>query len=308
MDICDRGSDGICICCGGEIVHKPGLTSEFLSKRAWGGGVEWSNINKCKVCGFAFHSRGLSGREITQYYMNYRDDTYFEERHASEFFYTRRVHDELELQLASQERRDSLKKYLITHSALPGDLSASLSILDFGGGSGRLITELPGQKYVYDVSGQTPAPNVTGLTNYNLAKMRFGLVICAQMLEHATDPFDVINVLYSYVIPGGYLYIEVPYNETWVDFSGNGRVRTCLLHLAKRYPLINIMLDTYGTAFRVKFNILPPLAYVPVREHLNYFTPQSLMRLGLRTGGSVRDVSRQEHLGTVMLLQKGLSQ
>jgi SAM-dependent methyltransferase len=178
------------------------------------------------------------------------------------------------------------------------------SVLDFAGGKGRLVQDFAGKKYVYDVSGELAVDGVTSLSEADLIDMSFDLVVCAQMLEHATDPLETLKRLLGLVRPGGHLYIEVPYNETWKDFSFDGKIRTLLLKLAMRSSWFNILLDSYGTVFRVKFKILPPLAFVPVREHLNYFTPQSFIELGNKIGGQVVDASRQELLGTVLLLRK----
>jgi SAM-dependent methyltransferase len=304
VNVKNRGEDGACLCCGEELHRKLSLTSEFISKRAWGGEIEYSYINKCKNCGFAFHSRGLSDEEISKYYLNYRDEQYFTNRNYSEFFYTRKAHEELDDQLGGLTRRSALKHYLDSFRVLSSEAKLDFTILDYGGGTGRLIKDLPGQKYVYDVSGEQPVSSVTGISENQFKSRGFNLVVCAQMLEHATDPILVIQQLFDRVLNGGFLYIEVPYDETWIDYSGDGVIRNSVLSLAKRNRLFNILLDVYGTTFRVKFKILPPFAYVPVREHLQYFTPKSLACLASKIGGKVVDVSRIDDLGTVLLLQK----
>jgi SAM-dependent methyltransferase len=246
----------------------------------------------------------LSQEEIQSYYKSYRDENYFLGRNASESFYTRRVHNELERQMGSEERRVALANYLNQKGVSVFQGSEDKSILDFAGGTGRLISDLPGNKYVFDVSGESPALGVSSITQDMLSATRFDLVVCAQMIEHATDPRSQVEDLYSLVKPGGYLYIEVPYNETWRDYSFPGLLRDALLSLAKRFEWFNILWDIYGTAFRVKFKVLPPLAFVPVREHLNYFTPKALVALGESVGGQVVDAARIENLGTTLLIRK----
>jgi SAM-dependent methyltransferase len=280
------------------------LTSKFLSKRAWDGPIELSRTNKCSYCGFAFHARGLSESEVSNYYSNYRDEKYFVDRNSCEPFYTRRAHDELESHLGGKLRREALIRYLGQTIEAVSQSIDDFSVLDFAGGKGRLVQDFAGKKYVYDVSGELAVDGVTSLSEADLIDMSFDLVVCAQMLEHATDPLETLKRLLGLVRPGGHLYIEVPYNETWKDFSFDGKIRTLLLKLAMRSSWFNILLDSYGTVFRVKFKILPPLAFVPVREHLNYFTPQSFIELGNKIGGQVVDASRQELLGTVLLLRK----
>jgi SAM-dependent methyltransferase len=266
--------------------------------------VEWSRTNKCQACGFAFHARGLSEIEITNYYSGYRDENYFLGRNACELFYTRKLHDELDLNLGSKLRRAALRNYITANTDIFSPAADSCSTLDFGGGKGRLVEDFAGKKFVYDVSGESPVDGVTSLTEADLFNMSFDLVVCAQMLEHATDPLATAKRVYDLVKPGGVLYIEVPYNETWKDFSCDGKIRTWFLKLAKNHNWFNVLLDSYGTLFRVKFKILPPLGYVPVREHLNYFSIQSFLELSKKLDAKVLDASRKELLGTVLLLKK----
>ena len=136
MDYKDRGRDGLCLCCGGITAKQTTLTSKFFSMRAWGGGIEWSNTSQCPRCGFAFHGRGLSQEEIQSYYKSYRDENYFLGRNASEPFYTRRVHNELERQMGSEERRVALANYLNQKGVSVFQGPEDKSILDFAGGTG----------------------------------------------------------------------------------------------------------------------------------------------------------------------------
>jgi SAM-dependent methyltransferase len=304
MDVLDRAKEGRCLCCLADVKTQPTLTSAFLSHRAWGGGVEWSSTSKCTECGFAFHGRGLRADEVASYYRGYRDEEYFRSRNSYEPFYTRKVHDTLDDQMGGPQRRAALRNYLSRFSIASAGQANEIKILDYGGGKGRLISELAGRKFVYDLSGEAPVSGVVGIPESVLHSERFDLVVCAQMIEHATDPFAVATELMGLLKPGGHLYIEVPYDETWRDLSLDGWLRLQVLALAKKSRSFNTAWDIYGTAFRVKMKVLPPLAFVPVREHLNYFTPESLSALGKRAGGDVVDASRVALLGTTLLLRK----
>lgn len=304
LNILNRAERGRCLCCEGEIETQPTLTSAFLSERAWGGSVELSTTSRCSSCGFAFHGRGLSPQEVSNYYSGYRDGDYFLRRNHYEPFYTRSVHDSLEEQMGSALRREALASYLRLHGGLADQPNSSFDILDYGGGTGRLVTNLPGRKFVHDLSGESPVDGVIPVAASALRTSAFDLVVCAQMLEHATDPRATAEELLRLVKPGGHLYVEVPYDETWHDWSMDGRLRKILLSAAMKSRRFNTLLDIYGTAFRVKLKVLPPLAFVPVREHLNYFAPASLRALGTCIGGKVVDAARVELLGTTLLLKK----
>ena len=303
LNVVKRESSGSCLCCESSIVSQLTLTSEFLSRRAWGGAPEWSTTSNCVKCGFSFHGRGLTEIEVNNYYLNYRDWRYYVDRNKSEPFYTRKVHLKTDESLGSKERRDALESYLRLNGVLPSDLPNEFLILDYAGGQGRLIQDLIGKKFVFDVSEEIPVANVNLISKEELNSLSFDLVVCAQMLEHASDPQAVIKDLFGLVKTNGYLYVEVPYNETWKDFAKNGHTRRAVLNFARKYRWFNIFLDAYGTFFRVHFKILPPFAYVPVREHLNYFTPKSLEALCLVTGGQLVSAGRIPKLGTVLLIQ-----
>ena len=204
--------------------------------------------------------------------------------------------------MGSQERRDALAAYLSRHGVVLGGDAAAL---DYAGGTGRLISDLGGKRYVFDISGETPAPGVTPISERDLEAMRFDLIVCAQMIEHASDPLAIAEMLYGLTKPGGYVYIEVPYDETWRDFSCSGALRSAVLAFAKRWRTFNVLWDIYGTAFRVKLKVLPPFSFVPVREHLNYFRPESMSALGRALGAEVLDASRIPLLGTTLLIRRG---
>lgn len=259
----------------------------------------------CGSCGLVFHSRGLSEVEALNYYDGYRDADYFARRNAHEFFYTKKRHDALDEQLGSSERKTALERYLKQHGAL-NSAHEENTILDYAGGTGELVRELAGEKYVYDISGDTPVAGVTAVSRTDCESLCFSLIVAAQFLEHVTDPKEVLAAMLRLVRPGGFLYIEVPDNETFWDASGDNAVRNRLITIAQRSNSLNALLDAYGTFFRVAMRILPPFAYVPVREHLQYFTLTSLRSLAEAFAGvAVVDVSRVELLGNVMILKRG---
>jgi len=159
--------------------------TDVTSKRAWGGDVEYTSTYMCGSCGFAFHGRGLSELEVRNYYSGYRDDEYYAERHNYEPFYTRAVHDAVDSFLGGEPRRNALIE-LFNNNCIPE--IQNRRILDFGGGSGRLIQNMVGDKYVYDVSGESPVDGVTQLSKKEVSDSKFDILVCAQVLEHATDP------------------------------------------------------------------------------------------------------------------------
>jgi SAM-dependent methyltransferase len=300
----DRGANGRCLCCTFSVCGKETLISKFIAQRALRADVERTKTYRCRNCGFAFHGRGLTSEEAKNYYTNYRDAEYFRHRNHCEPLYTLGHHNRLEAHVRSAERRAKLQQYLNQNVFPAFDELEEVKILDYAGGDGHLVADLPYEKYVFDLSGEDPIADVIKLDRGEIARQKFDLVICAQMLEHTTDPAQVIEELLGHVNQGGYLYVEVPYRETWLDLSGSSSVRRRVLRVVEMNPKLELILDTYGTLIRRATGILPPLAYVSVREHLNFFTPKSLSELTRSIQALEIDCSRQKTLGTVLLLRK----
>ena len=82
--------------------------------------------------------------------------------------------------------------------------------------------------------------------------------------------------------PGGLLYLELP-NEHWrANFQPSAwqrRVAEGVVDAAIASPLLFKAMDFLFTGVRTKLGVLPFFGFVPMREHLNYFSLQSLERL-----------------------------
>ena len=255
----------------------------FVSRTAWQGRPELTSVHRCLDCDFRFHDRGLSDAEVAAFYADYRTDDYFERRHADEPFYTRKAHAEIERCEHSPARHASLALVLERGRVM---LPVG-SVLDYGGGDGRLISALnANRKAVFDLAAGTAM--LTGIEAVPADQLReeWDLVVCAQTLEHVTDPLAMVQRLLALTRPGGSLYLEVP-NEIWKNATFPGRIRNAVLRLASKWRWLFIAMDIYSTGFRIKAGVLPPLGFLPMREHLNYFTPQALEALVRRAGGEV---------------------
>ena len=271
-----RGVDG-CLCCGSKRLDSDRtLTSLFLSRTAWRGRPELTSIHRCLDCDFRFYDRGLSDGEAAAYYAAYRTSDYLQNRHADEPFYTRKVHAGIEEFLHAPIRRKSLAQAL-------GDATFD-TVLDYGGGDGTLISELrASRKAVFDIGGSAP---IEGIESVADLREEWDLVVCAQTLEHVTDPLSTMQELMRITRPGGAIYLEVP-NEIWRSAWSSRVLKRALLHVIAKSRWLFIAMDIYSTGFRIKTGVLPPLGFMPMREHLNYFTPEALAALARRAGADV---------------------
>ena len=142
-------------------------------------------------------------------YEDYRSDTYNAER----------IHDEPSYaSLASHVGRGA-QEIKVRRAGSKRFLDAALSpnelttILDYGGSDGRFIPDLPGSKFVFEVSAVSPVPGVTRVEKESdLSK--YSIVLLAHVIEHVPHPLTLIRSVCKYIEPGGYLYIEVPQELT----------------------------------------------------------------------------------------------
>jgi SAM-dependent methyltransferase len=277
-----RGAGG-CLCCGSkQLESDPTLTSLFLSRTAWHGRPEPTWLHRCAECDFRFYDRGLSDAEAASYYAAYRTADYLRNRHADEPFYTRKLHAGIDQFLHSPVRRDSLQQALERACVSP----PFDAVLDYGGSDGTLISGLQARrKAVFDIGGSVPAPDIEFIRAGDLRE-EWDLVVCAQTLEHVTDPLATVHDLLRVTRPGGAIYVEVP-NEIWRNARSPRSVKNALLRAASKSRWLFIAMDIYSTGFRIKTGVLPPLGLMPMREHLNYFTTGALAALIRRAGGEI---------------------
>jgi SAM-dependent methyltransferase len=130
-------------------------------------------------------------------------------------------------------------------------LSATATVLDYGGGDGRLLAPFVAKGhrcYLVDYVNH-PAPGVErlGSTVESIEPGRlFDVVIMSHVLEHVAEPLQLVSLVGDHHSPGGILFVEVP------------------LQLWRRVP--------------------------PYRDpvtHINFFAPDSLRYLLTRSGYQV---------------------
>jgi 2-polyprenyl-3-methyl-5-hydroxy-6-metoxy-1,4-benzoquinol methylase len=214
---------------------------------------EWELV-ECAECGQIFHKRILTPqwdeRRHTEW-MNRDAIERFEELHGS-----RTPNALFEQARADVDRILCLEK--MTRRLRKGEM---LRLLDFGCGWGRLVTL--GNIFGFAAhgvdrsnarrSGQQGGLGTifASLDEYITHEPRPVHVVCLlQVLEHVTAPMEILNALHKVMIPGGILLLEVP------DASGLSAINTA-------DDLVADGLD-----------------------HLNAFTPKTLLSLAVRAGFS----------------------
>jgi hypothetical protein len=159
--------------------------------------------------------------------------------------------------------------------------------LDYGGGSGYILCGIEAEhKAVFDVSGEPPTPGVVSMSSEGNLGSDWDLVTNCQVLEHVSDPLATVTRIAELMAADGWFYVEVP-DQPWTNMTCPGGFRDRWLAWLIRHRLALMTADCFSTACRVKLGILPPFGFNPMREHLNYFTPNSLESVVKRSGLAV---------------------
>jgi hypothetical protein len=263
-----------CPCCGSEDLRRwPAIVSPFVASHACGTRPTNANLCQCNGCSFRFFDTRLTESEVQSLYSGYRGETYFEARHRHEFWYSREVNEGIgndPAEIAS--RKQALARVL-------GDRKRSIAtVLDYGGDRGQFIPDgLGTDRFVYDISDAKPIEGVAGLTS--VEGRQFDFVMLAHVLEHCSEPRQILQRLKSLGHGNTLFYFEVPYERPSLEWAGEGNLQRHYLNaLLKMGPVLKLV-DLYSTVMRVKFNKIPPLALQKCSEHLNFFNERSLKAL-----------------------------
>lgn len=259
------------------------LVSGFLAERAWDGRPEPTHLVTCESCGLRFFDRGLDDIEAARYYHGYRDPDYQRQRQAWEPFYTPQRHAELLAWSDAPVRRQNLRRSLDI-AGVPARVD---SVLDHGGGRGQMLAGIDARrKAVFDPAATSAESAVEAFRSSADLPGCWSLILSCQVLEHISHPADYLRHLNNLLAEDGWLYLEVP-DERWASAAGGEAWRARTLNALLHWDPLLIAWDSLCTASRIKLRRLPPLGFVAMREHLNYFTGDAMAALLAATGFKV---------------------
>lgn len=159
----------------------------------------------CKHCFFIQTKIPFHDEDIMHLYQDYRSPAYHEERIRFEPEYAKIAAAIGQDQAEVRTRRSALTSFL----GKAVQTSQADTILDYGGSDGRFIPDIPGSKFVYEISSMEPIPGITRVPSESELGT-YSIVLLAHVTEHVTHPLQLVRKLSTYVKPGGYLYIETP--------------------------------------------------------------------------------------------------
>lgn len=268
-----------CPCCRGTSwVTYPAIIAPFVAEYALDERPRRTRLVECRGCAFRFFEDRLTDEEVARLYASYRGERYFEVRHRHEPWYTRRANDSTG---DGPARRSTIERFVRGSVERVGDL------LDFGGDRGQFIPEgIADRRFVYEISGVEPVAGVELIaTNAALEDRRFDLVLLCHVLEHASEPRALLERIRRLLRSDeSLLYVEVPFERPALRWLGRGAWFERWLDGVRRVRFLLTAVDFYSTAFRHKLEVVPPLGFVKLHEHINFFGEDSL-RAVLRQAG-----------------------
>ena len=159
----------------------------------------------CESCSFIQTKRPFPEDAIGNLYADYRSDTYNRERIQCEPEYASIAPYVGGSPQEVQTRKTGLTEWL------KGKLNveSNFSMLDYGGANGIFLPDLPGHKYVFEISDIAPADGITRLKNESELGF-YSYIQLAHVLEHVPFPLALAKKAVSFLGNYGHLYVEVP--------------------------------------------------------------------------------------------------
>lgn len=234
------------------------------------------NLCHCQDCTFSFYDRRLTDEESSRLYSGYRNIEYQKSREKYDCWYTKKINDAMNNDgLALKEQQEIIEKMIKEN--IPVQIKVAL---DYGGNRGDSFTELIGtdEKYVYDVSGVDTREGVKRIDSYNeLFKYNFDFIMCNMTLEHISYPYEFVKMLYDIGSENTYYYLEVPSENPFEKnkFSITNNIK---LFLNPNYNNLKLIKHYFH---------LKKQPYMPMSEHVNFYTPKALKILIERSGFDV---------------------
>lgn len=279
----------VCPCClSKKSTGRWAIVAPFLAHYAVGKPPFLCKLLECSACSLRFFDVRLDPGEVARLYSGYRGERYFAERHRWEFWYSRKVNDGIGGDPEEIAGRVAALEGLFHSHVNPASVR---TVLDYGGDRGQLIPKSMGtEKYVFELSDATPEPGIIRIGSaQELETMKFDLVMAMGVLEHCSQPAEVLEQLRSCLNPGGFLCAGVPHERYGIGFAGKGRLYRGYLNALLRVPAALIAVDFYSAAARIRLGHIPPLGLVKCHEHLNFFNKKSMATLLDRAGFEVID-------------------
>jgi hypothetical protein len=161
-------------------------------------------LQSCLNCSFVQTKFPFTEDGIGRLYSDYRSDTYNNERSHYEPSYAAVANSVGQHKEGGLDRISALTNWLESRIHFDGT-----SMLDYGGANGQFLPALPAEKFVFEISDIEPAPGVRRISDESSLET-YSYVQLSHVLEHVSEPLQMVRHVSTYLAKDGYLLIEVP--------------------------------------------------------------------------------------------------
>ena len=290
-----------CLICGGrELQRVPALVSPFVHRYVLERGASWSSplleisMCSCQACDLTFFDRRYTPEEVQALYSGYRGEDYLRARRAVEPFYTRKINEGIGSDPeVTEARRREVGHFFREHLGA----ARVTSVLDYGGDAGQFIPDLPEvERFVYEISDVEPIEGVTRIAQLEDLPGPMDVVMLMHVLEHASDPLEMLAEVRPTGRPDGWIYVEVPLDRPHVPPPWALRAQRRFVTLLGRSVRRATVADVISTPLRVLFrDRWLPGTFPKLHEHINFFSEQSLRKLVETAGWDPVAALRYQH-------------
>ena len=200
---------------GGQCTYDKAHFAPFLIERMFGRNKMPARLIHCESCGIYYSEYRSNNIEMDKLYKDYRGETYVKQRIRFEPEYTADIYYNKEVERQRKKRLGGYLKENISRESIH-------YFLDYGGDNGGFIPDEfdNAHRYVYDISGVDVVTGVCRIKSLDeLKNYSWDLITCCNVLENVSDPLQIVKIMADLLHSGSYLYIEVPYENWFKQYS-----------------------------------------------------------------------------------------
>jgi SAM-dependent methyltransferase len=282
-----------CPCCGGkDFISRSALVAPFVAEVALRAAPPLCELLECRACGFRFFADRYDDAEAARLYAGYRGADYFQIRHRHEPWYSRRTNEGLGRDPKAVATRRARIDAQLTRHRPPGSITR---VLDYGGDAGQMLPPSLGSvRHVFELSDVAPVEGVQRVASEaELVPGTYDAIVLAHVLEHVSDLPATLSRVTHLLAPEGLIYVEVPFERPRIVGTAGSGFQRAYLDRLRRFPLLLRFVDFVSTASRIGLGVVPPLGFVKMHEHINFFDAKSLAALMRRAGLQVLSTSTE---------------
>lgn len=189
------------------------LFRQFFNKKP----IVSTEIRVCMECGFVGPNMAYSIELLNGIYHDYRSVTYNNDRCIYEPEYEKIQYivgkNEAEINNRLENVEKILKKYI--------NFSEIKNVLDWGGGEGRFIPKCFVDKeiVILDVSDEPLINNKYRRISEPINLIKYDYIQVCHVLEHISEPLQLLKNIVEHSSNEGYVYIEVPQDRSDQDIQ-----------------------------------------------------------------------------------------